>query len=166
VSGADRGDVDEGGKDETAAATTTLSCDDARGPPAAANSDSCGRRLRRRHAGGGGALMSRVGDMGRRLVQRISSLDRLTETDDDDELDEQQLTAQHWSDPSPLFPNREQKVCRYSRHIAGSQGWPFPLLKYQYIFIPAKAFARDYVITGVGLSVCLSVCLLVTTITK
>ena len=34
------------------------------------------------------------------------------------------------------------------------------------IFIPAKAFARDYVITGVGLSVCLSVCLFVTTITK
>ena len=32
--------------------------------------------------------------------------------------------------------------------------------------IPAKAFARDYVITGVGLSVCLFVCLLVTTITK
>ena len=26
------------------------------------------------------------------------------------------------------------------------------------IIIPAKAFARDYVITGVGLSVCLSVC--------
>jgi len=26
--------------------------------------------------------------------------------------------------------------------------------------IPAKAFARDYVITGVGLSVCLFVCLL------
>jgi len=26
---------------------------------------------------------------------------------------------------------------------------------------PAKAFARDYVITGVGLSVCLSVCLFV-----
>jgi len=32
--------------------------------------------------------------------------------------------------------------------------------------IPAKAFARDYVVTGVGLSVCLSVCLFVTTITK
>jgi len=30
--------------------------------------------------------------------------------------------------------------------------------------IPAKA--RDYVFTGVGLSVCLSVCLFVTTITK
>jgi len=29
------------------------------------------------------------------------------------------------------------------------------------IFIPAKAFARDYVITGVGLSVCLFVCLFV-----
>ena len=26
--------------------------------------------------------------------------------------------------------------------------------------IPAKAFARDYVITGIGLSVCLFVCLL------
>ena len=38
------------------------------------------------------------------------------------------------------------------------------------MFIPAKAFARDYVITGVGFSVCLSVCLFVcifvTTITK
>ena len=29
------------------------------------------------------------------------------------------------------------------------------------VVIPAKAFARDYVITGVGLSVCLSVCLFV-----
>ena len=26
------------------------------------------------------------------------------------------------------------------------------------VIIPAKAFARDYVITGVGLSVCLFVC--------
>jgi len=26
------------------------------------------------------------------------------------------------------------------------------------IIIPAKAFTRDYIITGVGLSVCLSVC--------
>ena len=34
------------------------------------------------------------------------------------------------------------------------------------LVIPAKAFARDYVITGVGLSVRLSVCLFVTTITK
>ena len=34
------------------------------------------------------------------------------------------------------------------------------------VFIPAKAFASDYVITGVSLSVCLSVCLFVTTITK
>jgi len=33
-----------------------------------------------------------------------------------------------------------------------------------FIIIPAKA--RDYVFTGVGLSVCLSVCLFVTTITK
>jgi len=32
------------------------------------------------------------------------------------------------------------------------------------LIIPAKAFARDYVITGVGLSVCLFVCLFVTTI--
>ena len=32
------------------------------------------------------------------------------------------------------------------------------------IIIPAKAFARDYVITGVRLSVRLSVCLFVTTI--
>jgi len=31
-------------------------------------------------------------------------------------------------------------------------------------FIPANA--KDYVFTGVGLSVCLSVCLFVTTITK
>jgi len=34
------------------------------------------------------------------------------------------------------------------------------------VVIPAKAFAKDYVITGVGLSVCLFVCLFVTTITK
>ena len=34
-----------------------------------------------------------------------------------------------------------------------SQESTFPLV------IPAKAFARDYVITGVGLSVCLFVCL-------
>jgi len=33
-----------------------------------------------------------------------------------------------------------------------------------YIIIPAKV--RDYVFTGVGLSVCLFVCLFVTTITK
>ena len=32
--------------------------------------------------------------------------------------------------------------------------------------IPEKAFARDYVFTGLGLSVCLSVCLFVTTISK
>jgi len=32
-----------------------------------------------------------------------------------------------------------------------------PLLNSLFI-IPAKAFARDYVITGVGLFVCLSVC--------
>ena len=32
--------------------------------------------------------------------------------------------------------------------------------------IPAKTIARDYVITGVRLSVCLSVCLFATTITK
>ena len=34
------------------------------------------------------------------------------------------------------------------------------------VIIPAKAFARDYGITGIGLSVSLSVCLFVTTITK
>jgi len=34
------------------------------------------------------------------------------------------------------------------------------------IIIPAKAFARDYGITGVRLSVRLFVCLFVTTITK
>ena len=33
--------------------------------------------------------------------------------------------------------------------------------KNQLVIIPAKAFARDYVITGVRLSVCLSVCLFV-----
>ena len=26
------------------------------------------------------------------------------------------------------------KVCRYNRHSAGSLGWPFPMLKYEYIF--------------------------------
>jgi len=31
-------------------------------------------------------------------------------------------------------------------------------IKNRILIIPAKAFARDYVITGVGLSVCLSVC--------
>ena len=45
---------------------------------------------------------------------------------------------------------------------------PIPLNNYcvSNFIIPAKAFARDYVITGVGLSVCLFVCLFVTTITK
>jgi len=42
----------------------------------------------------------------------------------------------------------------------------FGLKPRQTVIIPAKAFARDYVITGVRLSVCLSVCLFVTTITK
>jgi len=28
----------------------------------------------------------------------------------------------------------EAKVCRYSWHSAGSLGWPFPMLKYEYIF--------------------------------
>ena len=41
--------------------------------------------------------------------------------------------------------------------------YPFLLLSYSF-FIPAKA--RDYIFTGVGLSVCLFVCLFVTTITK
>jgi len=26
------------------------------------------------------------------------------------------------------------KVCRYNRHSAGSLDWPFPMLKYEYIF--------------------------------
>ena len=26
------------------------------------------------------------------------------------------------------------KVCRYNWHSAGSRGWPFPMLKYKYIF--------------------------------
>jgi len=26
------------------------------------------------------------------------------------------------------------KVCRYNWHSAGSLGWPFPMLKYKYIF--------------------------------
>jgi len=26
------------------------------------------------------------------------------------------------------------KVCRYSWHSAGFPGWPFPMLKYEYIF--------------------------------
>jgi len=33
------------------------------------------------------------------------------------------------------------------------------LLYYTSVIIPAKAFARDYVIAGIGLSVCLSVSL-------
>ena len=38
--------------------------------------------------------------------------------------------------------------------------WPLEPLGHCFscLIIPAKAFARDYVITGVGLSVCLSVC--------
>ena len=34
------------------------------------------------------------------------------------------------------FSSRQQgtKVCRYNRHSAGSLGWPFPVLKYEYIF--------------------------------
>jgi len=28
----------------------------------------------------------------------------------------------------------EMKVCRYNWHNARSQGWPFPVLKYKYIF--------------------------------
>ena len=44
--------------------------------------------------------------------------------------------------------------------------WPLSFVMLQVhtclntIIIPAKAFARDYIITGVGLSVCLFVCLL------
>jgi len=26
------------------------------------------------------------------------------------------------------------KVCRYNWHSAASMGWPFPMLKYEYIF--------------------------------
>jgi len=29
---------------------------------------------------------------------------------------------------------RERKVCRYNWQSAGSLGWPFPMLKYKYIF--------------------------------
>jgi len=29
---------------------------------------------------------------------------------------------------------RGTKVCRYNGHSAGSLGWPFPVLKYEYIF--------------------------------
>ena len=37
---------------------------------------------------------------------------------------------------------------------------PFIAIVFIVFIMPAKAFARDYVITGVGLSVCLFVCLL------
>jgi len=30
------------------------------------------------------------------------------------------------------------KVCRYNWHSAGSLGWPFPVLKYKYIFLNHK----------------------------
>jgi len=30
------------------------------------------------------------------------------------------------------------KVCRYNWHNAGSQGWPIPMLKYQYIIFEIK----------------------------
>ena len=32
----------------------------------------------------------------------------------------------------PIF--RLTKLCRYYWHTAGSLGWPFPMLKYKYIF--------------------------------
>jgi len=50
--------------------------------------------------------------------------------------------------------------------VLRSPGGSCEVLRLIILVIPAKAFARDYVITGVGLSVCLFVCLFVTTITK
>ena len=49
-------------------------------------------------------------------------------------------------------------------HLPPGHQYPHPKTNIAYncpLVIPAKAFARDYVITGVGLSVCLSVCLFV-----
>jgi len=66
--------------------------------------------------------------------------------------------------PPKLISLFEQKRARgfwpcYRRDDQGRRELTVRILYY-----PAKA--RDYVFTGVGLSVCLSVCLFVTTITK
>ena len=36
------------------------------------------------------------------------------------------------------------KVCRYNWHSAGSLGWPFPVLKYKYIF-SNKIYGRNFI---------------------
>jgi len=50
-------------------------------------------------------------------------------SDDHRQADERQVTDER---------HRERKcaakVCRYNWHSAGSLGWPFPVLKYKYIF--------------------------------
>jgi len=37
-----------------------------------------------------------------------------------------------------LYQVQRAKVCRYNWHSAGSIGWPFPVLKYKYIFAQTK----------------------------
>ena len=40
-----------------------------------------------------------------------------------------------WNEITPLSAYvHETKVCRYKWHSAGSLGWPFPMLEYEYIF--------------------------------
>jgi len=36
--------------------------------------------------------------------------------------------------PNLSTPAQKTKVCRYNWHCASSVGWPFPMLKYKYIF--------------------------------
>ena len=73
-------------------------------------------------------------------------------------------TGPHWlSDTSaylPLTRHRRSKqeiddILKISGRYAARQSTPTAT---QTLVIPAKAFARDYVITGVGSSVCLFVC--------
>jgi len=53
------------------------------------------------------------------------------------------------------------KVCRYNWDSAGSLGWPFPMLKYKYIFqtkytkaiFAARCYASALLAMGLGLSV-------------
>ena len=40
-----------------------------------------------------------------------------------------------WNKITSLSPYVQgTKVCRYNWHSAGTLGWPFPMLKYKYIF--------------------------------
>ena len=45
---------------------------------------------------------------------------------------------------TPLIRRKGTKVCRYSWHSAGSRGWPFPVLKCQYIFTD-KIYGSNFI---------------------